>query len=124
MDVSIVPRARAILNREIQDGSQVAQRVEGDEGLQLEPHACARGSVEHPDRDMDAVASLVAGHMAAQHVRARAALLAFDQDVLSEEWMPRVRYSPPLRALRFVCGDSSITPESMRRPARCRASTG
>ena len=93
MDVSIVHRARAILNREIQDSSQVVQGVEGHEGLRRESHACA-GSVEHPDRDMEAVASLVAGHMAAQHVRAGAALLSFDQDVLSEEWMPRVLHSP------------------------------
>ena len=94
MDVSIVHRARAVLDREIHDGSQVAQGVQAHERLRLEPQPCARGSVEHPDRDMEAVASLVAGHMAAQHVRTGAALLSFDQDVLSEEWMPRVLHSP------------------------------
>lgn len=108
-------RPRAVLDRDIQHGSQIAQRLEAHEGLGLEPHAGARGGIEHPDRDMEAVAPLVPRHMAAQHVRAGTALLAFDQDVLSEEWMPWIRDLPPLRALYYYFGESPRAARISRR---------
>ena len=87
-------RARVVFDRDIQQRSQVVQGVDTHKGLLLQPHACARGYVEHPDRDMEAVASLVAGHLAPQDVRGRAALLALDQDVVFEQGMPRIRHAP------------------------------
>jgi hypothetical protein len=73
---------------------------------------------------MQAVAALIAGHMAAQHMLLWAALLAFDQYLLSEQRMPRICDSTQLRALGFVCGDSNITLADMTRQDAFRASTG
>jgi hypothetical protein len=117
-DVSIVQRPRTVFGRDLQHGAQIVQRLEAHVRLRFEPHAGAPGAVEHPDRDVEAVAALVARHMAAQHMRARAALLAFDQNVLAEEGMPGVLHTPQLRALSVVCGDSNIT------STRTRASRG
>ena len=93
-NVSILQRRRVTFERNIQQGPQVAQGLEAHEGLFLELHAYAGGCVEHPGRDMEAVATLVAGHMAAQDMRVGAALLASDKHLLSEEGMPQIRDTP------------------------------
>jgi hypothetical protein len=78
-DETIVHRAGVRFGDEAQERSQLDECLHADIRLFVKLDRGAERFVEHPIWDVEAVAPLVTGHVAAKDQRSRATFLALDQ---------------------------------------------